>query len=120
MDDSARRDIAYTAGICISGLRSNAIFDCAASRYTSINGEIDSIKISIYDYERQCFIAGIRNNNVLSLYDYGKDNHITMNIEENSFNGFDHASSSHFHGSVAKNSITLFDHQISKYFNYAI
>mgnify|MGYP007069035783 CR=1 FL=1 len=116
MDDSLRRDIAFIAGVLISGVKASSIYDYRNGNYVNISGEVHLERISVYDYFRRCFIAG----SVGSLYDYGNGKHISLKLSGTSFNGYDYGSGFHFSGSVAGNSISFYDYETSQYYNFSL
>lgn len=116
MKDALRRDIAYIAGILISGVQSGAVYDYQQGAYTNISGNVQMSHISVYDYSRGCYVTGSGN----SLYDYGNGAHISLTISGNRFNGYDYGSGSHFSGNVNGRSIALYDYETSQHWNYSI
>ena len=75
MKSDSRACVAYiAAGLC--GTNSSFVYDYSKAKYKNISGDIQSSNVSIYDYDRGCYISGSPTN----LYDYGNNSHIQLNM----------------------------------------
>ena len=115
MDPDSRACVAYiTAVLC--GSSGSHVYDYSASKYKSISGNVDSSHISIFDYDRSCYVSG----SPTSLFDYGNNAHIQLNMNGSQFSGYDYNTGNHFSGSVNGNSVSLYDYETSSYYNYSV
>ncbi len=115
MKSDSRACVAYiAAGLC--GATSSYIYDYSKMTYRSINGNVDTNNINIFDYDRSCYVSGPPGN----LYDYGNNAYINLSMSGPQFNGYDYHTGNHFNGNVNGRMISIYDYETSSYYNYSI
>ena len=120
MKPHTRRAIAYIVGRLVSGKESTAVYDYDAAKHFSFSGAVAPGACSVYDYERECYIASPEGGGAEALFHHGNDKYVSLEIVGENFEGYDNDSERHFGGTVTEQSIALFDREDGRYHNYAI
>jgi hypothetical protein len=115
-----RRVVAYIIGKLIGGKEISKIFDRTTSSYNTVTGEVSTLKINVYDKERNEMITGNGDEKGISLYDYTSAKFIDLKIDGNKFDGFDYDSKKVFYGDLKENTISFFDFQDSRHHYYVM
>ena len=120
MNPNTRACVAFVAGRLISGQAASSVYDYSQSKYVSIDGNVKSNNVDVYDYDRGCHFGGSGNGKTFDLYDYGGSHHVELKINGSNFEGYDYGASCHFSGDVRGGDISLYDYGESTYFNYSL
>jgi len=120
MNESTRRGVAYIAGRALAERNSSAVYDYDAGEHFFFGGTLTRTQVSVYDYDKRCYITGSGNGQGFALFHYGNGGHISLMVETDSFNGFDYDSSSHFSGKVNGSVVWVFDYEHSEWSSYSI
>jgi hypothetical protein len=115
MKEHVRTAVAYIAARLIGGSQSSSIYSYSTGKYTQFSGTLNTDSVSIYDYERGCYISGSSQN----MYHYGDSHAITLSVMGSQFQGFDYGTSTHFSGTVNYGSVSLFDYEEGKHFQFS-
>jgi hypothetical protein len=117
MDAELRRAVAYIAGRMISGSTATSVYDYDAGSYFSIDGEVSTSRVNVFDYSRSCYLDG----NPPSLYDYGRGQFFGLELKvAQKFSGYDYGSSSFFDGEVKGETISIYDYGTGNYHDYSL
>jgi hypothetical protein len=103
-------------GSAVSGRAPTAVYDQDAGAHFRFSGKVAPEKVSVYDHERGCYLAG----QLPSLFDHGTGAHVRLLVQRDRFEGYDYASASYFSGRMAGTGISVHDHQTGGFHNYVV
>lgn len=89
------------------------LYDFERRKYYHYNLVNDSIRYSLYDYDRGSYLQG----NLSQLFDTKTQSYISVKLESNKFYAFDRRSGSYLYGNINNNFITVYDTQKADIFN---
>jgi hypothetical protein len=117
MQAELRRAVAYIGGRMISDSTATSVYDYDAGSYFSIDGEVSTTRVNVYDYSRSCYLDG----NPPSLYDYGQSQFFDLELKGGQkFSGYDYGSSSFFDGEVKGDAVSIYDYGTGNYHDYSL
>ena len=118
MKDSSRARVAAVVAAAANAKRISSIYDYLASSYRSISAEVDTGRISGYDYSTSSHFSG-GGGGQLGFFDYETSAHVQLTLEDKRFSGYDYHTGQHFSGTVNGHSVSLYDYQTGQYYNYS-
>lgn len=117
MKQEQRASIALICGAISHNQRFRSVFDYSKSRYCTFSiNNFQSNNISVFDYDRGCYISGFLPN----IFDYSTGNYVHIDRRGNKFHGYDYASCCYFIATVNGKNILFFDYEDNSYSNFVI
>jgi hypothetical protein len=115
MNASLRACIASVAAQ-LTGRKVTSVYDFTQGKHVSVNGNVTTTSVNLFDYDRGCHVSGSPSN----LYDYGGNNHISLTMRGNRFDGYDYGSGRHYSGDVSGSSVSIYDHGTGHHHQYSV
>lgn len=117
MTDDRRKTIAFICGMHFAEVTHTNIYDYTRASYFFLDYSVNGQEISVYDYERKCYVSG----RFSSLYDYGVSRYMDFRVErEDIIDVYDYLTGSNLQVTCRGNDVSLFDYKAGRYFEYQL
>ena len=117
MTDDRRKAIAFICGMHFSNENHTSIFDYTRGAYFYLDYSVNGQNISVYDYERKCYVGG----SFSSLYDYGVARYMDCRVvREGIIDVYDYLTGTNLQVTCRGKNVSLFDYKAGKYFEYQL
>lgn len=117
MNSKRLASIAFIGKVLAKHNQNNNVYSYDSSEYYNYSLSSNGGTITIYDYNRSCYLSGTRNGDRYTFFDYEISNYFTVDVGTTPYKVYDYATSS-FYNIYTQTGLSIYSFPESKYYQF--